>query len=137
MCALQVLLCSYRCQGGVLKQGSAILGGGLKSAQGAQFAPSFLSSRFDMVLWHLQVLFFVLHRLEAGSAVTAGRLVTEFLGGGFVGEIKLTSPGGLAWNFRPHADERDGWVRSPHTCFTREKFCSGESATPIGFISGG
>ena len=72
-----------------------------------------------------------------GSAVTAGRLVTEFLGGGFVGEIKLTSPGGLAWNFRPHADERDGWVRSPHTCCTREKFCSGESATPIGFISGG
>ena len=56
MCALQVLLCSYRCQGGVLKQGSAILGGGLKSAQGAQFAPSFLSSRFYMVLWHLQVL---------------------------------------------------------------------------------
>ena len=67
MCALQVLLCSYRCQGGVLKQGSAILGGGLKSAQGAQFAPSFLSSRFYMVLWHLQVLFFVLHRLEAGN----------------------------------------------------------------------
>ena len=51
----------------MLKQGSAILGGGLKSAQGAQFAPSFLSSRFYMVLWHLQVLFFVLHRLEAGN----------------------------------------------------------------------
>ena len=40
---------------------------GLKSAQGAQFAPSFLSSRLDMVLWNLQVLFFVLHRLEAGN----------------------------------------------------------------------
>ena len=73
-------------------------------------------------------------------AVTAGRLVTEFLGGGFVGGNKADQAWRVGLDFstkRFHADEQLGVVRSPHTHCTREKLCSGESATPIALVSGG